>query len=330
MERELEASRTLLVSGPASVTLIKGRVEALGNTVPVRGRVVIRRGRAVPFRSHEKSVIDVVLGENAEAQELAEDTIPTSWRKSADEVLALKPCIIMVIGDVDCGKTTFCTFLTNKALTKTKPIAIIDADIGQADIGSPTMIGLGIVKEPITDLFTVKARNAHFVGVTSPSEVVDQVIQGLIKLKREATDLGVNFIIINTDGWIQSDEAKSYKVTIARTLKPNIIIGIQRETELSPILSVLEADGMKIYRLETSATVKRRDREERKRLRELGYKKFLSGLSSAFYPLVGLKLKTPHLVQEDLFYQMKQKNLRTFLGMESFMEKRHLTPFSLF
>lgn len=295
MERELEASRTLLVSGPASVTIIKGRVEALGTTVPVRGRVVIRRGRAVPFRSHEKSVIDVVLGENAEAQELTEDTVPTSWRKSVDEVLALRPCIVMVIGDVDCGKTTFCTFLTNKALAKTRPIAIIDADIGQADIGSPTTIGLGIVKEPITDLFTVKARNAHFVGVTSPSEAADKVIQGLITLKREATDLGVNFIIINTDGWIQGDEAKSYKVTIARTLKPTIIIGIQRETELSPILSALEADGMKVYRLEASVAVKKRDREERRRLRELGYKKFLSGSKLSFLPISWVKIENAPL-----------------------------------
>lgn len=296
MEIELEAHRTLLVSGPASITRVKGRVEALGTIVPVRGRVVIRRGRAVPFLSHEKSVISVVLGENAEVQEFADDTIPASWRRRVDEVLALgRPCIVMVIGDVDCGKTTFCTFLTNKALAKANPIAIIDADIGQADIGSPTTIGLGIVKEPLMDLFTVKARNAYFVGVTSPSEAADKVIQGLITLKREATDLGVNFIVINTDGWIQGDEAKLYKIKIARTLKPNIIIGIQREAELSPILSALETEGMKVYRLETSVAVKRRDREERKRLRELGYKKFLRGSKLSFLPISWVKIENTPL-----------------------------------
>jgi len=296
MEIELEAHRTLLVSGPASITLVKGRVEALGTPVPVRGKVVIRRGRAVPFRSHEKSVIAVVLGENAEAQELADDTIPASWRRRVDEVLALgRPCIVMVIGDVDCGKTTFCTFLTNKALAKASPIAIIDADIGQADIGSPTTIGLGIVKEPIMDLFTVKARSAYFVGVTSPSEVADKVIQGLITLKREAADAGVGFIVINTDGWIQGDEAKLYKVKIAKTLKPSIIVGIQRETELSQILSALEAEGMKVYCLETSAAVKRRDREERKRLRELGYKKFLRGSRLSFLPISWIKIENTPL-----------------------------------
>ena len=296
MEIELEAHRTLLVSGPASITLVKGRVEALGASMPVRGKVVIRRGRTVPFRSHEKSVIAVVLGENAEAQELADDTIPASWRRRVDEVLALgRPCIVMVIGDVDCGKTTFCTFLANKALAKASPIAIIDADIGQADIGSPTTIGLGIVKEPIMDLFTVKARNAYFVGVTSPSEAADKVIQGLITLKREATDAGVEFIVINTDGWIQGDEAKLYKVKIARTLKPSIIIGIQRETELSPILSALEAEEMKVYCLETSAAVKRRDREERKRLRELGYKKFLRGSRLSFLPISWIKIENTPL-----------------------------------
>lgn len=317
MERELEVSKTLLVSGPASITLIKGSVEALGTNVPVRGRVVIRRGRAVPFRSHEKSVIAVVLGENAEAQELADDTIPASWRKSVDEALALgRPCSVMVIGDVDCGKTTFCTFLTNKALTKTRPIAIIDADIGQADIGSPTTIGFGIVKEPITDLFTVKARNAHFVGVTSPSEVTDQVIKALTTLKQEAAESDVDFIIINTDGWIQGDEAKMYKVKLAGTLKPNAIIGIQREAELSPILSALETDGMKVYRLETSVAVKKRDREERKRLRELGYKKFLRGAKLSFLPLSWIKVENAPLGTGRPLLPEETREFENFLGRE--------------
>ncbi len=290
--RELEEGRTLLVSGPASVTLIEGRAETLGTSIPIKSRVVIRGGRVLPFYASEKSLMDVVLGKNAESKEVFGDTIPNSWIESVQDILTLEhPCIVMVIGDTDSGKTTFCTFLANKALEKVNPVGIIDGDIGQADIGAPTTIGLGVIKSPITDLFTVKTKNAYFVGITSPSDVAANVIHGMTLLKREATELGLRFIIVNTDGWVQGDDAKSYKVEIAKAIKPNAVVGIQWDGELISILNAFEAEGVKIYSLKASVAVRERNKEERRGLRELGYKKFLRGPRISFLPMNWIKIE---------------------------------------
>lgn len=329
MVKELEAGRTLLVSGPASVTLLEGKLEALGTSVPIKSRVVIRGGRVLPFRASEKSMIDVVLGENAESKEILENTIPDSWIKSVQEILTLEhPCIVMAIGDTDSGKTTFCTFLANKALEKVHPIGIIDGDIGQADIGAPTTIGLGVIKNPITDLFTVKTKNAYFVGMTSPSDVADNVIRGIALLKREATEMGLKFIIVNTDGWIQGDAAKSYKVEIAKAVKPNAVVGIQRDSELISILDAFENEGVKTYSLKASVAVRGRDKEERRKLRELGYKKFLRGSRMVFVPMNWIKIENSIISAGRPLLQERLREFEDLLGCKLVYGEE--TPSTLF
>lgn len=84
-------------------------------------------------------------------------------------------------------------------------------------------------------------------------------------------------IIINTDGWIQGEDAKEFKTSMIRKLLPNTVIGIQNNSELENILKPIEEEGSKTYRLNPSPFTKSRSREVRKELREQSYKKFLRG-----------------------------------------------------
>ncbi len=255
--------------------------------------MVVRRGRALPFESEEDSMLHIITGMEAGVEEMVGSTIPDSWKAAADHVLAgRRPCTVMVMGDVDSGKTTFSTFLVNRALASSSPkVALIDADIGQADIGPPTTMGLTLIQKPITELFALEAEAIFFAGITNPSRVVDRVLLGLRELKRRAEAADAEFVVVNTDGWVQGVEAKDYKLNLAKEVSASIIVGLQLGDELEDILNAMKGEGLNVLRLSSSPVVKRRDREERKRLREQGYRKFLEGNALRTIPLSWVKLE---------------------------------------
>jgi len=266
--------KTLVVDGPASVSLLTGKVEVLGATVRTGEKVVVREGKRVPFEAKKKAVFDLTLGESGSFKEVDKSTIPSSWEKALTEItLCGKPSAVMVVGGVDSGKTSFCTYLINQALEKKWKAAVIDADLGQSDVGPPSTIGFSHVKTPIKDLFEINAENAYFVGLTSPSRAIDRIVEGLITLKERALDAGVDLLVINTDGWVADEDAARYKVLLTEKVTPNIVVGIRGDDELAPILTMLKKT--KVLTMDSPPMIQKRNREKRKILRELSYKKYL-------------------------------------------------------
>ncbi len=276
MKKLVEKGKTLLISGPTSVMLIDGKATILGSNLIPYNKIVIRKGKLLPFETEENSVFNIILSEISTIEEVVGSTIPNSWRKATNEILAQpKPYTVLTIGGVDCGKTTFCTFLANHALRLGYRTVIIDADLGQTDIGPPTTIGFSLVQDPVYDLFYLKAQNIFFTGITNPSTVTDRIIEGLYLFKQQAEKNKAQVTIINTDGWIQGEGAKEFKISLVKVILPQATVGIQQGNELEHIFMPAEDDGFKVYRLNYSPAVKIKDREARKELREQGYKKFL-------------------------------------------------------
>jgi len=284
VKRIVDKGKTLLVDGPASVIIISGEVEVLGAPLKTGLKVVIREGKRIPLEIKEKAEFDLALGERATVNEVEGSTIPISWEKAADEVLGReKPVIVMVVGGVDSGKTSFCAYLANRALKESRNVAMIDADLGQSDVGPPSTIGSCRLTKPVVDPFEIGADSICFIGVTSPSGAVSKVIEGIISMKEKALKRGVGVLIINTDGWIEGEDAVRYKVALAKQIKPNLLIGILEQSELTFLLGALtETQNLVV---ESSPAVRKRDRDERKLLRELGYKKYLKGARTESFPL---------------------------------------------
>lgn len=275
MNRTVEKGKTLLVDGPASVTLSSGKVEVFGSMPAVASRVVIREGKRLPFVIHENSVLDISVGDNAAVEEVDGDTIPSSWRESAEQLFELenKRTTVMVLGTVDSGKSSFCTYLINKALSEKRKVAVLDGDLGQSDIGPPSAIAYTVVSKPITDLFNLQARNAYFIGETSAGNVTNEMIRGLSLLKSEITARELEFLVINTDGWTEGECAADYKLKIIEELNPDLVFFVQQKDELAPILNCVSE--LRRITVESPSAIRQRDREKRKSLRELGYKKYL-------------------------------------------------------
>lgn len=308
MNRSVEKNRTLLVSGPSSVKLLKGKISVLGARLSVKDKVIVRKGKALPFEAEACSILDIVNGVGTEVEEVDGSTVPVSWRNAVKELLSLpSPRTVMVLGDVDCGKTSFCTFMINNALSSVSKTPIIDADLGQSDLGPPATIGLGLVKEPVADLFFVEAAATYFVGNTSPNGVTDRVISGLTKLKEKALEMDSGLTVINTDGWVQGEGAREYKVRMVKTILPEAVVGIQYGGELEDILSSVEGDRIKILRLNPSPSIRRRSREERKMLREQGYRKLLKDTALRSLPMGWVRLENTFLSLENAVSERKLK-----------------------
>lgn len=275
VKRTVDKGKTLLVDGPASVTVSSGKVEVFGSKINVTGKVVIREGKRLPFEVKETASLEISAGDAAFVEEVNGSTIPESWTNSIQELLNVqaKPATAMIVGSLDSGKSSFCTYLINKLLEEKKRVVILDGDLGQSDVGPPSTIAYAPVAKPITDLFNLRAKNAIFIGETSPSNVTEKMVQALSLLKKENLASNSDLLVINTDGWIEGEYAVAYKSKLAEELRPDVIFFIQQKDELDPILTACR-DAKKVI-VESPTTVKQRDREKRKGLRELGYKKYM-------------------------------------------------------
>lgn len=298
--------KTLLVGGPAAVSVISGKAEVLGFSVNDKQRVVIREGRQLPFFIKEKAIFEISLGENATVEEVDGNTVPTSWADAVEVFRGFhkRPAIAMVIGKADAGKTSFCTYLVNNLVSAKQRIAILDGDLGQSDVGPPCTVAYACVTKPLIELYELKAENAFFVGVTSPSEAMDKMIEGLALMKSEIMTKTVDFVVINTDGWVEGDDAARYKAQLVERLKPDIIFHIQQKNESA---SLIEAIHFNKIVVESSFAVKQRSPEKRRFLREMSYAKYFAGAKVRSLLLSQLKL------EEKEIWQIKQTAERGLL-----------------
>jgi polynucleotide 5'-hydroxyl-kinase GRC3/NOL9 len=291
MNRTVEKGKTLLVDGPASVLVTSGKVEVFGSAMGTAGKVVIREGKRLPFVVEEKATFDISLGEGAAAEEAEGSTIPPSWTKAIEELsnVQAKPVTALVLGGVDSGKSSFCTFLTNKMLREKRRVAVLDGDMGQSDVGPPSTVSYTLVSKPITDLFNLYAKNAFFIGETSPSRATNKVIDGLAILKKEILTLNPEFVVVNTDGWIEGECAVNYKAQLVKELNPDVVFFIQQKEELAPLVNVLR--GSKEVAVESPVSIRQRDVERRRSLRELGYIKYMRNAKVQSLSLSWLKIE---------------------------------------
>jgi len=280
----VEKGKTLLVDGPARIQLQSGKASVLGALVKTGEQIVVRRGKRMPLEGLVNCEVELTLGDSASYTINEGSTIPPSWLQAAEKTLSRKePTTTLIIGEVDCGKTGFCTYLANVSLGKKSNIAIIDGDLGQSDIGPPGTIGICLFNEPVVDLFKLRFDDLRFIGVTNPSGRTDAVLDALGALKQKALEQSADLIIINTDGWVKGEGAVKYKINLVEKVAPDLVIAVQFEDELFPILNALQNHQVMI--IQSPQPIKKRDQETRKLLRESAYKKYLKEVKVRSLPL---------------------------------------------
>ena len=280
-----EAGKTLLMVGPASFQLLEGEASVLGAPLDA-GRNLVTRGKQTPIEIHCSSSFRVWLGQDGGVEELNGSTIPRSWREAASALNELGEGTAIVVGGADAGKTTLCTFLANFLIREDRRVAVVDADIGQTDLGPPTTMAAGEVTRQVVSLSQVSPSERIFIGLTSPGRVKGKVIHGVKRLVGRHAKPG-RLVIVNTDGWVAGSEAVAYKAQMLDDLKPDVTLGIGSGDSTPEILQA----GKRVALLVGSPDIiKERTRVDRRDLRALGYQKYLTGSSLKVFRMNGVRL----------------------------------------
>jgi polynucleotide 5'-hydroxyl-kinase GRC3/NOL9 len=229
----------------------------------------------------------VRIGENGLYRQVNGSTIPQSWRDTADALGRLRG-LVLILGDVDSGKSTLCTYLANTSLNHGVRTSIIDGDVGQADIGPPTTVSSSTVSKHVINLQELRPERSYFIGDTSPSSVPDKIVRSIAHLKDKAST-GSEITILNTDGWVREEGAVRHKLELLERLRPDLVLALSLDHELDHILQLQKGPTL---RLEASRFARTRTREERKKAREEGYRRFLKNPKHLDLRLNKIKLRT--------------------------------------
>jgi polynucleotide 5'-hydroxyl-kinase GRC3/NOL9 len=266
MRIDLPKGSAYRVEGPACLYVISGCIRVSGGRKMKGERVVVPVARSISVEAVEQSAVDY-LGEKEKLEELKGEVIPSEWVKAIEEIRKTGG-IVLVLGDVDVGKTFFTTCAGNLLFEGQMEVAVLDGDVGQNDIGPPATVALGKFERPVGLLAELRMMDAYFVGDVSPAGHVPEFLVGMAKLARIGSEIS-DVLLVNTPGWI-SGRGRILQILTAEMLEPSLIIALQREDELEGILGFFE----KVMRLPVSPHVRTRSREERAEIRRLNFARY--------------------------------------------------------
>jgi polynucleotide 5'-hydroxyl-kinase GRC3/NOL9 len=122
-------------------------------------------------------------------------TIPPDWRVELEGVVALA-------GPVDSGKSSLSTYLVNLHAGAGKRACVIDADVGQSDIGPPGFVTLSCTSAPVPHISELEPQDGYYVGSASPHGVEELLTAGVVQCLRRAAAQHPHLVVINTPGWV--------------------------------------------------------------------------------------------------------------------------------
>jgi polynucleotide 5'-hydroxyl-kinase GRC3/NOL9 len=159
--------------------------------------------------------------------------IPEPWAWSVDQVWSRRCRHILVLGDTDRGKSTYCRYLCEQLLERGshETVAYVDADVGQKDIGPPAAITLGYPQRgmPWTQ---IEPAAWHFVGNVTP---VGQLLPTVLGTQRLVDAAQAHWTVINTSGFVRG-VGRILQTHLIEAIRPDVIIALVQGRELSALL----------------------------------------------------------------------------------------------
>ncbi len=276
------AGEFAILLGPALARIKSGSAEAFGATLGPGRPILVRSGNSLPMAFREDSILWVRLGEGGELRRVPEDPIPRSWRDALEAVWDLNGGTILVVGGPDSGKNAFSIMAANGLVDRAGEALLVDADVGQCEIGSPGTICASRAEMAVSSLSELAADLSVFIGRVSPHGVEDRIITGVGRLiDRMARGSSA---IVNTDGWLEGD-GLPYKAKMIEELRPSLVIGIG---ELGGLEGMISAP---LIRVEAPEMARAKPREDRRAHRRAKFRRALSPGSIREFGLASIELR---------------------------------------
>lgn len=269
MQLTLKKDEFYLLNGPAIINVESGVIEVIAAKVATGETVTVPVGKKIPLLGIENSQLKIEAAADALTR-MEASSIPQEWDDLAASIAKEKKqgvlYKILVLGEVDTGKTFFSTYLANRLLSKVGKTAILDCDTGQSDIGCPGTFGMLLLNKPAIFLTELEPTHMYFLGAHSPGLHFVPALTGLVEMLRKA-EKEADALIIDTTGWVQGDGGRAIKKAKLDMVQPDKVVLMQRGTELEHLVRHLPAE--KIVRLPVSKKASATSQMDRKELREL-------------------------------------------------------------
>ncbi|MCR8432704.1 MAG: Clp1/GlmU family protein [Crenarchaeota archaeon] len=271
--------RNIFLVGYLKIRVLSGTIDIFGKKFKENETAEIKRLTSAPLVALEDSDIEIEFGPDGYIAGVNFELLPQQWRECVNEILGLKvPAKVLVIADVDSGKSGFICYAANSILEAGKKVVIINTDTGQSEMNPPTTIGLACVENQIIHLSELKHAKAFFVGSTSPAGLFNRSITGVIKMLLEAQKLSPDFILINTTGWVHGPGGRELKETKLLAIDPDYIVFIEKVPgELEYLTTISSKLGKRFKVIPAAPRLRTRGREERRDLRKQYYTKEFEG-----------------------------------------------------
>jgi polynucleotide 5'-hydroxyl-kinase GRC3/NOL9 len=162
------------------------------------------------------------------------------WQAGLDTALAGKGLVVL-LGATDTGKTTLALRLAHRALEAGLRVGVIDADVGQSEIGPPGTVGLALPDASAASASAWRPSALAFVGSTTPVGRMLDVVVGARRLADEARRRGAELIVVDTSGLVSGAVALRLKLAKLEVLQPATVLALRRGRELDPVLRLVPA-----------------------------------------------------------------------------------------
>lgn len=193
------------------------------------------------------------------------------WEATLADIVATGGTTLL-LGGTDVGKTTFARLLVNRAVEAGRPVALIDADPGQSEIGPPTCAGLAFLDAPVAALSDLVPHALVFIGSTSPQ---DRLLEHAAAVRRLADIAPTHFLVVDTSGFLHGSAARRLNQIEFDLLGPAHVVALQRHGELEPILAPMRRrEGCRIHTPSIPPVIRRKPpsfRAQRRAMRFAAY-----------------------------------------------------------
>jgi polynucleotide 5'-kinase involved in rRNA processing len=166
----------------------------------------------------------------------------TAWAPALHA--AARARVTVIVGESEAGKTSLTAWLAGELATAGDRVAVVDADLGQSEIGPPTTVGLGRIRGPVTRLADAECLALEFVGTTSAARALRETALATARLVDRARALGFEHILVDTSGLVAGDFGRALKRLKIDAVRPDLLVLVQRAGECEHIARAYEAPAV--------------------------------------------------------------------------------------
>ncbi len=311
---ELDEGGVVRVVGPARLRVEEGLVTILGAEYGAGEEVELPRYRSFSVLASRASRLSLALQGGGSLEEPLEgEEVVEEWLEAADKLAGSGS--VMVVGPTDAGKTSFTITLLNRGLAAGRSPAVIDADVGQADVGPPGFVSGSLVASKLVSLRQLWAEHLHFVGSVTPSRLEQRIVGGIVDLYWRLRSRGAGLIVVDTDGWTSSLQALEYKAEACRSIGCGAAVCIGCSGELADVFERVFS-FTETLRLPSPAVRRERGPGERRELRREGYARYLSGAREVTLGLDSVSILGSCLFSGRMLTREEVEELSRLLGVK--------------